>query len=342
MTSVQTRIAFACCNHAYTHRSQPAWSRMTEMSPDVLLLTGDNVYLEDHMWQLWFGKPAGMSDDAFARRLYERYCWQWAVPEFRDLLRSMRERSAPIYGILDDHDFLGNDFYVSPATQAKAVIARALLRQFLNACKTPGLEDYPAIPASTPDQWLALDDPGFAQGLGLAKHLSLGNAQILLLDNRSYRTAPSAQGEALGATQMAWVRDQLSANNHSEQAQAPAGKVTLIFSGSPMSPGQKKWIPGSPLSAYPREYQALLEMYEASTGQTIVHIGGDIHYNDWRDRHPRFGHYEVCCSALGSGWLPFSPHARGNFGIIDLESDRLRIRTFGVETDRNIDKLIVI
>jgi hypothetical protein len=115
-----------------------------------------------------------------------------------------------------------------------------------------------------------------------------------------------------------------------------------VFSGSPLSPGQKRFIPGSPLSAYPVEYRAILEMYGASNGQTIVHVGGDIHYNDWRDRHPQYGHYEVCSSALGSGTLPFSCHAKNNFGVIDVGAETLRIRTFGAETGQNIDKLIVL
>lgn len=339
MSTPTKRIAFACCNHAYTHRSQPAWQSIADMKPDVLLLTGDNIYLEDHMWQLWFGKPAHLSDAAFASRLHERYCWQWAVPEFRALLRSMRSRSAPVLGILDDHDFLGNDFYVGPATQGKAVIARALLRQFLSACNTPGLEDYPAMPASSQEEWQALDDPGFADGLGLAKTLTHGNALILLLDNRSYCTPPAPEGRALGMVQMNWLRQQLE-----QHQQNGVGKLALVFSGSPLSPGTKRCIPGSPLSAYPREYQALLQIYGSldAAGLTVVHIGGDIHYNDWRDRHPQHGHYEVCCSALGSGWLPFSAHARGNFGVVDLEPDRLRIRTFGAETNRNIDKLLLL
>lgn len=329
------RIAFASCHHAYTHPHQSAWLDLAARQPDGVLLMGDNVYLEKHIWQLWCDKPVNRSDQEFAVHLHQCYQRQWAVPEFRQMLRELHDRGGWVRGTVDDHDFLGDDQCVSPATQQKACMARALFLQFIECCGNPAQEVYPPLPASIPAQWQALDTSRFSAGLGLACRWQQEHVQLLMLDNRSYREPKAPHARALGPEQMAWIEANLEAHDR-------PGHLTLVASGSPLSRGSVKCVPGSPLSDYPAEYAELLALYARFSRQTILHLGGDVHYNDWKDRDPVHGHYQVVSSALGSGALPFSCKARGNFGILDAGLTHLRVRTFGAQSHRNVDRLILL
>jgi hypothetical protein len=316
------KIGFASCNHPGKHPSQPAWLKLKDESLDSLVLLGDNTYVEDRIWQLWFFKPAlKLSDADFARWMYERYRQQWSVPEFHALLLSLERRGARVLGTVDDHDFLGNDLMVTPPLQAKARVARVLHRQFLQACNAPLRSAYPELPEMSGQA-----DPGFSEGLGLACSVSNENLLLVVLDSRSYRESPGPVARALGETQLRWFESLLDGPH----------KQVLVFSSSPLSKGTRPFVQGSTLCQYPLEHERIVRKYRALKGKKIVHVGGDLHYNDFkgRDIHPEY--LEVCSSGLGSGWIPFWPWLNGNHGFIDVLPQGIRLRTEGSNPSRNV------
>ncbi len=327
-------IAFCSCNHPSLHAQQTGWLALAEQQPDVLLLLGDNVYVEQNVGEL-IGhlRPVVMlSDLEYGRRLHSLYAAQWQVPQFRQALAA----SARVMGTLDDHDFLGNDTYVRPVFERKARLARWLHRQFIQACNLRPLPTaYPAF-----EEVLTWDDLGFERGIGLAQSwqstAGAGDAhpivKIMLLDNRSYRWPHTGQGAqqaiALGASQISWLAQELLGSQ----------QLSIVASGSTFSAGDRLGIPGSPLQAYSREAAILRSLYASqSQGRRVIHVGGDLHYNafwPWSPEHP---FWELASSGMGSGWQPFARQQRGNFGLISVGLKEVRLRLFGMEAERNLD-----
>lgn len=299
--------------------------------PDCIILLGDNVYLEDHFWNIKIRRPArSMSDWEFATHLHERYARQWTVPEFEHMLKQLPSHTR-FLGTVDDHDFLGNDLYIEDVLQPKARVSRILHRQFIAACNDRPSR-YPALPSGKIHSGQDGDDPGFKAGTGLASHLSHNDVMLAVLDNRSYRQPPKDGAPVLGDAQLKWLGDRL----------AEQKKFNLVFSGSPLTEGTKWYAKGSPLSKHAREFRKLCDLYGQQAGRTVVHIGGDLHYNDFKLPTTKIPCTQVTSSALGSGWQPFSWSACGNYGLIEMDASGLRIRTFGCETARNINHLIAV
>jgi phosphodiesterase/alkaline phosphatase D-like protein len=330
-------IAFCSCNHPSLHAQQAGWLAVAERQPDVLLLLGDNVYVEQHVGELigHLRPVVAMSDLEYGRRLHSQYAAQWQVPQFRQALAA----SARVMGTLDDHDFLGNDTDVRPVFERKARLARWLHRQFIQTCNLRPLPlAYPAF-----EDVLAWDDLGFERGIGLAQSWQSapgeGDAQpivkIILLDNRSYRQAPKGQAGqqavVLGAAQISWLAQELIGSQ----------QLSIVASGSTFSAGDRLGIAGSPLQAYAREAAILRRLYAGqSQGRRVIHVGGDLHYNafwPWSQEHP---FWELASSGMGSGWQPFARQQRGNFGLISVSSAGVRLSLFGAEAERNLDILI--
>ncbi len=335
------KIAFCSCNHPLVHPQQPGWLALAEHAPDVLLLLGDNVYIENSVDELIGNRRPCMalSDLAYAQRLYARYAAQWAVAEFRNALRAVHARAGRVLGTLDDHDFLGNDTYVSPILERKARLARQLHRQFIAACNERPLSAlYPSF-----DEVFGMDDVGYAQGIGVAQSFSVESSgialKLILLDNRSYRQAPFANGLAapaacLGAAQISWLAQELVGSQ----------RITLVASGSTLSAGDRAGIAGSPLATYRHEANVLRTLYRgmSSGGQRLVHLGGDLHYNAYWPANAQFPWSELASSGMGSGWQPFAGHQRGNFGLITLSDNALRMQLLGSEPERNVDTFMEI
>lgn len=134
------KLAVASCSKLQQVNPQPVWSEIKAEKPDVLLLLGDNIYLDhDHHSN--------------------------AEPNFAPLLADLRARNAPVIAIYDDHDFLGNNRYGGDHDPALANAARA---EFVLAFS----------PTMT--------------GKDLYHRRTIGNVDIVLLDERFYRRSPAS------------------------------------------------------------------------------------------------------------------------------------------------------
>ena len=96
------KIAVASCTKLQQINPQPVWSEIQIERPDVLLLTGDNVYLDHDNHK----DPAKLREE-----LQRLFAAQLAEPNFAALLADLRARGGTLLAIYDDHDFLGNNCY---------------------------------------------------------------------------------------------------------------------------------------------------------------------------------------------------------------------------------------
>jgi alkaline phosphatase D len=174
------KIAVASCTKLQQINPQPVWLEILNEKPDVLVLAGDNIYLEhDH------------HDDPELLRaeLDVLYKKQFAEPNFKSLLSDIRDRNAKLLAVYDDHDFLGNNRYGGDSSPALRDAARAA---FVHAFGAD------------------------VDGSNIYRKLSAGPADIFLLDERYYRTEPATSAHdrdaILGAQQWDWLEKGLAAS----------------------------------------------------------------------------------------------------------------------------------
>ena len=175
------KLAVVSCAKLQQTNPQPVWAEIMAEVPDVLLLLGDNIYLDEDHHQ----DPA-----ALAAELRARYRAQFAEPNFAALLSDLRARGGELLAIYDDHDFLGNDHYGGDLDPALGIEAR---KEFVRAFE----------PTRTGDDVYNIR--------------RVGPADIIVLDARFYRSSPSlSSGDrdaVLGAKQWAWFEQAVAASS---------------------------------------------------------------------------------------------------------------------------------
>lgn len=172
------KIAAASCTQIQQSLLQPVWKEIQDERPDVLLLLGDNIYL-DHNHH---SNPVALK--AELRGLYSR---QFAEPSFAALLGNLSERGARVFAIYDDHDFLGNNRYGGDYDPALGIAAR---EEFISWFRPPQTSD----------------DVYSFNGLGLV--------DVVVLDERFYRMTPGTSADnrdaILGSQQWEWLERTIS------------------------------------------------------------------------------------------------------------------------------------
>lgn len=310
------KIAFTSCFDAEDDPVQVVWDRIAEQRPDVLLLLGDSIYMDFGIKLLGADRPLGRPRkfplEKFAAVMHGLYARQWGVASFQRLVRG----GVRLGMTWDDHDFAWNnsrgagqqDDFTVP--QEKRRIARGLFLQFRHALETLASgSPYPACP-SLPEL-LAQPDAGI-QSL-----FDVGEVRFIMLDGRSFRQDPSHTDPPIssmhGASQMAWLIDQLKA--------WPGIKV--VGAGSVMSGADEAW----------EAYLDYARMLDEAPSRVIV-LTGDIHHNRRpRDRRPLGAHlYEITASgAARPGPFDRNPRflgASGNFGLLVVEHGQVEASLF--------------
>ncbi len=107
------KIAFASCsNIKMQNDNQPIWGIIHGQKPDLLLLLGDNVYMDEGVFN--------------AENLENRYKRQLAEPHFNKLLCEV-----PYLAIWDNHDFGTNDLFSDSLTEEQKKKSRELFDRYL-------------------------------------------------------------------------------------------------------------------------------------------------------------------------------------------------------------------
>ncbi len=344
------KIAFTSCANLQDFPSQPGWTRIKKLEPDVLLLLGDQIYMDFGIPGLGgdLYAPRKFSLSEFAFRMYDRYRRQFAETNFQDLLRS--RPNMQIAATWDDHDFawnnacggrcpeppepgetatrISNDGEMHKASNQHKAIARRLFNGHLKAMRERLIpEKYPSPDSDFFNMTKEL--PLEAQGIQEAFDLDNGAIRVVMLDTRYHRDcvlyldAPRIMEPA----QMDWLRLQLNGPQD----------LTLICSGSTLTAGEC-W----------KDYrESLEELKQAVAGKKVLVLSGDIHQNAFRTHknphdktRPLF---EATASGLAiEGMKPFLWLGdQENYGLLEIDAQRLRIRLYrksGRFTEHLIDR----
>lgn len=164
--------------------------------------------------------------------------------------------------IWDDHDFVGNN------TDRTSPGRDAALRAF---------EDYWAQPPG-----------GLPTQPGIFTRVVRGDVDFFLLDDRYQRDPPATSGgRILGATQEAWLIDELSRST---------ATFHFLVSGSIFSAtGGETWL------EYPTSRAALFSAIESANIGGVILLSGDIHRSHLRRiHHPSYEIPEIVSSPLAN------------------------------------------
>jgi len=165
------RLAFGG-GAGYVPENERMWNTILEFDPSLLLLLGDNVYID---------RPKSPE--------MQRYCYyrRQSRPEFQKLVAH-----TPVYSIWDDHDFGTNDCWGGPAIDEppwKPEVWQIFRQNWVNPGYGGGAEQ--------PGCWYTF---------------SRGDVDFIMLDGRYYRTNPRAEEPSmLGPVQKKWLKEQLLA-----------------------------------------------------------------------------------------------------------------------------------
>ncbi len=280
------KIIFTSCMDAERVPEQVIWREIERRLPDVLLLLGDQIYMD---WgdlgesslkkQYLKNKTKGLQ--AFAREMHRRYEKQWAVPDFQSCIRSLRSRRAPLFVCWDDHDFAWNNSFRQGAADEKHAVPTAirhvsqrLFKQFEQHLQLNFAQDvYPDLP----DNWgesLADDHSEVDQVKRLSSGADAGKptTPFHLLDTRWYRTSRALSPRTL-LGEHSTQRQQLM---HAAKLQ---DGLLIVAGGTPMKHGylmaDDGWASKTDAALNYPEYDELLSIAQ----RPILYLSGDIHRN---------------------------------------------------------------
>ncbi|MDD5388338.1 MAG: alkaline phosphatase D family protein [Gallionellaceae bacterium] len=332
------KIAFTSCAYLQKYPIQLGWQRIQQLEPDVLLLLGDQIYMDFGLPR--FGGdlyvPRKFSLTEFASRMYDRYRHQYTEQYFRNLLESRPDMR--IAATWDDHDFAWNnacggrcqkpepdeqvtriikDGMQHKVPDDKKWVTRKLFMQYLETVRARK-EDYPPPPfdLSNPPTDQILSDLGIQEAFDLEG----GQIRVLMLDVRYHRDCRlymednASHARIMDDAQMTWLREQLNGNQ----------EVTLICSGSTLTDAEC-W------KQYPRSYGELLS---ASAGKKVLVLTGDIHQNKFHAHNNPHNKEIRLFEAISSGiairglkpflWLG----DQENFGSLEIDNTQLTINLY--------------
>lgn len=306
------RLVFLSCMSPRLVRPQPVWGHVSALTPDVLVLLGDNVYHD--VPDTWVDDLQAMLPNAFADHLLGRYREQLAEPGFAALVRNPAVRK---FALWDDHDFLwnnanGGDLVAHPDSREKMQITTNLMRIFREVLDT---HDPARWPATTSDAriWQGIGPNDFAWLGHTAVTLEPGRTVLHLTDGRSFRKKKVLLGDAQRASMQA--------------AFASDPKVLhIVASGLPFHPGR-----GEGWHKAPGDHDWLLAQAGA---RGWLMLSGDKHKNDFTTHTTSAGGKLVDATSSGAAIRVISgiPIITGEplclYGVADIEPNVVKI-SFG-------------
>lgn len=300
-----TRIAFGSCAHQT--KDQPIWDAILGARPDLMILLGDNVYLDTRN-----------VDDMKAK-----YAMMAAKPGFQKL-----RDSVPIVATWDDHDFGEND---AGADYPMKEDSRKLFCDFWgeaadSARRTRADGIYTAYEFGPKGRRLQILLPDLRWNRTSLSTIDMGGkgyeewAKARHEAGKSvpgpYARLPEDEATQLGATQWQWLEAQLA---------RPADLRILASSLQVVSdfPGWEAWI------NFARDHQHLIETIRDKRANGLFCISGDTHYAEISklDVNVPYPLWDFTSSGLTEVWPVLPPNARRvgdayraqNFGMINID-----------------------
>jgi hypothetical protein len=283
------KIAFTSCMDATRVPIQPVWEEILDRKPDVVMLLGDQIYMDwgdlgASNWKKLIGRNGKDGLRKFAEDMHYRYEAQTQVKAFMGLMAYLKTSGKQLLMTWDDHDFAWNNSLGAGPDDGKhwvpkevKAISLALFRAFEKHLRNPA-GSFPDL-----DTVLSGMDPHPKDGIQTTGVLQAGAAAVpyQLLDTRWYRTArniATADCSILGTVQEKTLLHE-------------AGKsegLLLVAGGTPLKYkyliSDQDWESGDD-GTYP-EYSSLLSGAE----RPVLYLSGDVHRNSWGGRVNLPGH----------------------------------------------------
>lgn len=156
----------------FVPHNERMWQTIDKTAPDLMLLLGDNVYIDD--------------PESVEMQKYTYYRRQ-SRPEWRRLVAH-----TPVFTIWDDHDFSTNDSWGGPRVDIPFWKRDYVWKTFQQNWVNPGY----AGGRDQPGCWYTF---------------SVGDVDFIMLDCRYYRTDPRGDDPTmLGPVQLNWLKEQLA------------------------------------------------------------------------------------------------------------------------------------
>jgi len=241
--STITRFAFGSC--ARQHLPQPVWNIIAAKNPQTFIFMGDNVY-------------ADTEDMAVMQGYYNQLA---AIPEFASFRKKF-----PIIATWDDHDLGKND---GGGEYPKKVEAKKIMLDFFGE----------------PEGTQRRQQEGVYTSYFMGEHPN--RLQVILLDLRTCRTAllerpgsgakvgwlgympnPDPSATMLGATQWAWLENQL---------RQPAD-LRIFGSSIQLVSEDHKW---EKWGNFPADKKRLFKLIDQLDIRNMFVISGDMHFAEY-------------------------------------------------------------
>ena len=237
------QFAVASCmsdSHRFQHIRLPIWQQMQELKPDLILLVGDNVYVDD-------------SDYVDRTRLNAFDIWQRYIDSLRRTPLYQFKRLTPVLAIWDDHDYGVNN---ADKFFKNKIAARKVFEGFFTGQDLPGSYKRGA-------QQIYAQMTGFGQ-------------RFILLDNRTYRekTPNNTLYGFLGKAQHQWLLSEL------EKESLPTWLIAGgQFFAPAFQLKNGKQVNESFMIDYPQHHKKLIEDLK-SVSSPIAFLSGDVHFSE--------------------------------------------------------------
>eukprot|EP01120_Amphizonella_sp_Union-15-10_P008581 TRINITY_DN310_c0_g1_i1.p1 TRINITY_DN310_c0_g1~~TRINITY_DN310_c0_g1_i1.p1 ORF type:complete len:307 (+),score=42.77 TRINITY_DN310_c0_g1_i1:79-999(+) len=242
-----TNFAFGSCNRHDLNQS--AWTSIINYQPQIWIWLGDVVYTDRQYFpSFWASSPIELVQTIYSAQK-------------SSLPYSTLDKTVPIVGVWDDHDFGKND----------------------------GGQEFP-LRNETKQIFLDfVDEPSESVRFkreGLYGSYTFGppgrKVAVILLDTRYFKQGSHGEGDILGEEQWTWLAKTL--NNSDAQ-------IHLIGSGTQVLPSDKllieKW------GCHPNSRERLFKTIRDSNAKGVILLSGDVHHGEILSQNCQDLHYPL-------------------------------------------------
>lgn len=251
----------SCMADTYPDIAEQAWSNIQKNDVDAFVIIGDAVYADFHNSR-YTGQNIKKSQEIWSRHIDARN----SLPLYR--IKKLK----PVFAIWDDHDLgtnNGNKYY-----------------KYLKQSKKYFRDFFPLKESSR-----------LVLGKGIGFLLKLGNHNLYLLDNRSFRDKKDLKtGEHLGKTQTKWLLQNIKRGQG----------INWLIQGDQFFGGYHPFE--SFEGDHPEKFKQLLAELK-KIGKKYIFISGDRHLYELMEIDKKYvGHktYEVTTSGIHATLFPGS------------------------------------
>ncbi|MCB0391908.1 MAG: alkaline phosphatase family protein [Bdellovibrionales bacterium] len=250
-------------HHRFGHIREQIWQQVSNLNPDLILMIGDNVYVDDF--------------DFVDRKSVSKFdIWQRYIDTLRIIPFYRQKKLIPVLATWDDHDY-GLNNSGKGFTQ-----------------KWNSLDVFKTI-------YMGLDIPGVAElSKSSVYNEFIGFGQkFLLLDNRFFRDKSNSKSKYayLGKRQQKWLISKL--NKDTKPTWVIAGGQ---FFSPTYKLKNGKQVNESFMADYPINYRGFVSDLKSSSSP-IAFLSGDVHYSEIMEIESDilgYTSYEITSSPLHS------------------------------------------